>query len=56
MNPQVQLYLCSACGLWVVLQIVLKQKFFIKIKLPLSEELPYIKLFLRCMHGIYNDI
>ncbi len=50
MNLQARLYLCSSCGSWVMLQIVLKRKFFIK--RPLPHQLPYIKLLFK-MHALY---
>ncbi len=50
MNLQVRLYLCSSCSSWVMLQIVLKRKFFIK-RLP-SHQLPYIKLLFK-LHALY---
>ncbi len=44
MNPQARLDICRSCGSWVMLQMVQRQKIFIK--RPLSQELPYFKLFL----------
>ena len=52
MNPQAQLYIYSSCGSWVMLQVVMKQKFFIK--QPLSQKLPYIQLEIYTFY--YNDV
>ncbi len=48
MNLQARLYLCSSCGSWVMLQIVLKRQFFIK--RPLSHQL--LSCFLKCTNCI----
>ncbi len=59
MNLQARLYLCSSRSSWVMLQIVLKWKFFIK--RPISHQLP-LSCFLKCTHCItlmfktYNKI
>ncbi len=50
MNLQARLYLCSSFGFWVMLQMVLKRKFFLK--RPVSHQLPYIKLLFK-MHALY---
>ncbi len=54
MNLQARLYLWSSCGSWVMLQIVLKWKFFIK--RPLSHQLPYIKLLFKLHPLHYTDV
>ncbi len=54
MNLQARLCLCSSCGSWVMLQIVLKRKFFIK-RLP-SHQLPYIKLLFKLHALYYTDV
>ena len=40
------------CGSWVMLPIVLKRKFFIK--QPLSQDVPYITLFLKMNTCVVN--
>ncbi len=57
MNLQVWLYLCSSCGSWVMLQIVLKRKFFIK--RPLFHQLRCFLKWTHCstlMFKTYNKI
>ncbi len=54
MNLQARLYLCSSFSFWVMLQIVLKRKFFIKG--PLSHQLPYIKLLFNMHAFYYTDV
>ena len=54
MNPQAQLNFCSFCCSCVMLQFVLKQKFFIK--RPVSQELPYIKLLFKMYALYYTDV
>ncbi len=47
-------YLCSYCGTWVMLQIVLKRNIFIK--RSLSHQLPYIKLLVKLHALYYTDV
>ncbi len=50
MNLQTRLYLCNSCGSWVMLQIVLKRKFFIQ--RPHLINYHILSSYLNCTHCI----